>query len=143
MSQHSVGRTRLINLPAELGWISKNLPRGPRPSGCALGPWALGQVFTDPPELCWQVYPRQQGKAPPTKVTIQLPKHVDRKTETTASQSEEPINCEEFEGTPQSRQSAGEDEELLTNQEERGEDQHGTLHKGHSTDQTGHCTMRK
>ena len=33
MSQHSVGRTRMINLPAELGWISKNLPLGPRPSG--------------------------------------------------------------------------------------------------------------
>ena len=48
----------MINLPAELGWISKNLPLGPRPSGCALGPRALGQVFTDPPSLCWQVYPR-------------------------------------------------------------------------------------
>ena len=47
----------MINLPAELGWISKHLPLGPRPSGCALGPWALGQVFTDPPLLCWQVYP--------------------------------------------------------------------------------------
>ena len=45
MSQHSVARTRMINLPAELGWISKNLPLSPRPSGCALalalclGPW--------------------------------------------------------------------------------------------------------
>ena len=47
----------MINLPAELGWISKNLPLGPWPSGCALGPRALGQVFTDPPLLCWQVYP--------------------------------------------------------------------------------------
>ena len=57
MSQHSVGRTRMINLPAELGWISKHLPLGPRPSGCALGLRALGQVFTDPPSFCWQVYP--------------------------------------------------------------------------------------
>ena len=29
----------MINLPAELGWISKNLPLGPWPLGCALGPW--------------------------------------------------------------------------------------------------------
>ena len=56
--KNSVGRTRMINLPAELGWISKNLPLGPWPSGCALGPRALGQVFIDPPSLCWQVYPR-------------------------------------------------------------------------------------
>ena len=48
----------MINLPAELGWISKNLPFGPWPSGCALGSRALGQVFTDPPSLCWQVYPK-------------------------------------------------------------------------------------
>ena len=31
--QHSVGRTSMINLPAELGWISKNLPLGPRAAG--------------------------------------------------------------------------------------------------------------
>ena len=55
MSQHSVGRTRNINLPAELGWISKNLPLGPRPLGCALGPQALGQFFTDPPSICYLV----------------------------------------------------------------------------------------
>ena len=36
VSQHSVGRTRMINLPAELGWISKNLP---------LGPWAVPSGF--------------------------------------------------------------------------------------------------
>ena len=35
-----------INLPAEQGLVSKNLPQGPR---------AEGKVFTDPPELCWQV----------------------------------------------------------------------------------------
>ena len=52
----------MINLPAELGWISKNLPLGPWPSGCALGLRALGQVFTDPPSLCWQVYPRLLAK---------------------------------------------------------------------------------
>jgi hypothetical protein len=52
----------MINLPAELGWISKNLPLGPRASGCALGPRALGQVFTDPPSLCWQVYPNPSVK---------------------------------------------------------------------------------
>ena len=38
MSQHSLRRTKLINLPAELRWFSKNLPLGPWPSG--LGPWA-------------------------------------------------------------------------------------------------------
>ena len=37
--QHSVGTTRMINLPAELGWISKNLPLGPwaAPSGLWAG----------------------------------------------------------------------------------------------------------
>ena len=55
MSQHSVGRTRMINLPAELGWISKNLPLGPR---------ASGQVFTDPPSLFWQVYPIHRQNSP-------------------------------------------------------------------------------
>ena len=37
--QHSVGGTRMMNLPAELGWISKNLPFGPRaaPSGLGAG----------------------------------------------------------------------------------------------------------
>ena len=47
-----VVRERLVmNLPAELGWVSKNLPLGlwAAPSG-------LGLVFTDPPELCWQVH---------------------------------------------------------------------------------------
>ena len=44
-----------INLPAERGWVSKNLPQGPRPEGAARGPRAEGQGFTDPPELCWQV----------------------------------------------------------------------------------------
>ena len=39
----------MINLPAELGWISKNLPLGPR---------AFSQVFTDPLLLCWQVHHR-------------------------------------------------------------------------------------
>lgn len=34
----------VMNLPAERGWVSKNLPEG------------RGQVFTDPPELCWQVH---------------------------------------------------------------------------------------
>ena len=41
----------VMNLPAELGWVSKNLPLGPRAA-----PSGLGQVFTDPPELCWQVH---------------------------------------------------------------------------------------
>ena len=44
-----------INLPAERGWVSKNLPQGPRPEGAARGPRAEGQVFADSPELCWQV----------------------------------------------------------------------------------------
>ena len=40
-----------MNLPAEGGWVSKNLleARGRSPR-------AEGQVFTDPPELCWQVH---------------------------------------------------------------------------------------
>ena len=38
----------VMNLLAERGWVSKNLPRGPRAQ-------AEGQVLTDPPELCWQV----------------------------------------------------------------------------------------
>ena len=37
----------VMNLPAERGWVSKNLPRGPR---------AEGHVFIDPPELSWQVH---------------------------------------------------------------------------------------
>ena len=41
-----VGEQIVMNLPAEQGWVSKNLPWGPR---------AKGQVFTDPPKLCWQV----------------------------------------------------------------------------------------
>ena len=49
--QHSVGRIRMINLPAELGWVSKNLPLSPQAA-----PSGLGQVFTDPPSLCWQVH---------------------------------------------------------------------------------------
>ena len=40
----------MINLPVELGSISKNLP---------LGPWAFGQVYTDKPMFCWQVYSSQ------------------------------------------------------------------------------------
>ena len=39
-----------INLPAERGWVSKNLPEARGHS-----PRAEEQVFTDPPELCWQV----------------------------------------------------------------------------------------
>ena len=38
MSQHSVGRTIMINLPAELEWFSKNLP---------LDPWA-SENFIEP-----------------------------------------------------------------------------------------------
>ena len=52
----------MINMPAELGWISKNLPLSPR---------ALGQDFTDPPLLCWQVYSR---------LTLQELKWMDKKT---------------------------------------------------------------
>ena len=32
VSEHSAGRTKIINLPGELGWISQNLP---------LSPWAV------------------------------------------------------------------------------------------------------
>ena len=39
----------VMNLPAERGWVSKNLPQGPRAP-------AEGQVFTDPPKLCWEVH---------------------------------------------------------------------------------------
>ena len=41
----------VMNLPAERGWVSKNLPEARGRS-----PRAEGQVFTDPPELCWQVH---------------------------------------------------------------------------------------
>ena len=40
-------RKIMINLPTDIRWFSKNLPLGG-----ALGPWALGQVLTDPPSLC-------------------------------------------------------------------------------------------
>ena len=36
-----------MNLPAQIRWISKNLPLDAR---------ASGQVFTDLPSLCWQVH---------------------------------------------------------------------------------------
>ena len=68
-----------------------------------------------------QALARQQGKVPPTRVTIQLPEHIGRETETAASQSDEPAKGEESGGTPQSHQSAGEEEGLLTDQEERGQ----------------------
>ena len=55
--QHSVGRTRMMNLPAELEWISNNLR-----------PWASEQVFTDPSLLCWQVHHKRVSlSTPPTE----------------------------------------------------------------------------
>ena len=40
----------VMNLPAERGLVSKNLPEVEGRS-----PGAEGQVFTDPSKLCWQV----------------------------------------------------------------------------------------
>ena len=50
---HSGWWARMLNLPAELGWVSENLPFSPR---LRLGP--QGRFFTDPPSLCWQVHPK-------------------------------------------------------------------------------------
>ena len=38
VSQPSVGRTRMINLPAELGWISKTMTLGPWAASSGLEP---------------------------------------------------------------------------------------------------------
>ena len=52
--QPSIGRTRMINLQAELRWISKNLPLGLWAAPSGLGP--LGRFLLTHPLLCWQVY---------------------------------------------------------------------------------------
>ena len=77
-----------------------------------------------------QALARQQGKVPPTMVTIQLPEHIGRETETATSQSDEPAEGEESGGALQSHQSAGEGEGLLTDQEERGNNRHGAPKEG-------------
>ena len=54
VSEHSVGGTIMINQPAELGWINKNLPLGlwAAPSGLDLGfylpNFALLESFSKP-----------------------------------------------------------------------------------------------
>ena len=47
----SICPENVMNLPAEQGRVSKNLPEARERS-----PRAEGQVFTDPPEFCWQVH---------------------------------------------------------------------------------------